>query len=151
MRPLNDLGVELTLREREILELLVHDCMRTQAIAESLATTADAVKEAIYRVRKRFGAATTTELVRRLRPPVEKQSVPPAVKRALTPLMWSVAKDIADGYSRQQIVERTGRDIHGVRYHLQRLFDLTGCWSRLELAAWYDAHEIPSEGGICAG
>lgn len=156
MRPLNDIGVRFTEREQQILELLVHECLSDKEIAAHLGTTEKSMKKRMQIIHYRVGIANAVErksirvrLARMLRPACERVPIPADLHLQFK--MWDIVRLIAEGFDNIEIAEKTGANYGALKNTVHVIFNRVGVWSRLELAAWYDAHETPCEGGICVG
>lgn len=156
MRPLNDIGVKLCDRHLQMLELLVYECLADKEIAERLGSTTKAIKVSMGTIHKRVGLANATErrfirvrLARMFRPACPLVSVPTSLNLSLR--MWEIARLVAEGYDNVEIGQHTGNATGTIKNRMRVIFNRVGVWSRLELAAWYDAHLPRTEGGICVG
>lgn len=124
-----------------MIELLVNDSLSNKEIAEQLGMSESNVKKRLFRLCLRAGFSDhgghkRVRLAALFRPMHDKQ----LVRVPLTEKEWVIARLVAEGFKNQGIAERLGTTSKVIRNHVRILFDKTGVWSRLELAAWVDAH-----------
>jgi DNA-binding NarL/FixJ family response regulator len=142
---LNSIDMKITPNDRRILELLVNDSLPVKEIAAVLGCGTCTVKQHLRTLYLRAGITNTktgvakrVRLARLLRPIASP--LPSAVD--LTKREWRLAALVADGYTNRRIATTLRCSEQVVKNWMRRVFDKTGMSTRLELAAWYEAHAI---------
>jgi DNA-binding NarL/FixJ family response regulator len=147
---LNRTDIKMTDRDRSLVDLLVNDCLSNKELAEQLGVTESNVKKRIFSLCTRVGIAHNEghpriRLAGMFRPIEAKQ----VIRVRLTEKEWFIATCVAEGLANKAIAEKVGNPVEVVRNYIRSIFDKTGVWSRLELAAWVDAHhpEVQAHAG----
>lgn len=138
---LNQTDIKITERDQSVVDLLVNESLSNREIAKQLGISESNVKKRLFRLCLRAGIELhdghqRVRLAALFRPIREKQ----LVRVPLTEKEWIIANLVAQGLKNAAIAARLGTTDKVIRNHIRILFDKAGVWSRLELAAWVDAH-----------
>jgi DNA-binding NarL/FixJ family response regulator len=138
---LNRAEIKMTECDREVLELLANESMSNKEIAERVGMAEGTVKHHLRSLYLRAGLLHSqgrkrVQLAALLRPAQEKQ----LVRVPLTKKEWEIAGMVAEGVRNVTIAQRLGNSHQVIRNYLRGIYNKTGVWSRLELAAWVEAH-----------
>lgn len=138
---LNRSDIKMTDRQRDIIELLVNESLSNKEIGEQLGISEGTVKQHLCRLYNRVGfvnlnGRSRIRLAALFRPVQERQ----LVRVPLTEKEWTIAAQVAEGLRNKAIAGRLGTTDKVIRNNIRIIYDKTGVWSRLELAAWVEAH-----------
>ena len=124
--------MNLTPREREVFDLLVMGMSNTE-IAKQIGVAERTVKAHLKFAAFRNGYQSVNR-VRLAREHCTENGHPlPAMPDKLS----QIARLAIMGLRNREIARRIGTTEHVVRNYMREVFDVTGCWSRLELATRY--------------
>lgn len=135
-------AIQLTPRERDIVELLLLGCDNTE-ISKNLNIAPRTVKAHFSRLYLRFGIVDGIKRVKLCNLVVSEAFM--RTDRGYNPIDGDererqVIELVAQGLNNRQmaIVMRTSK--HVIKNNLRSIYDKLGVWNRLELALWYEAH-----------
>lgn len=130
-----------TVRQKRVVDLLLDGCENAD-IAKALGISDSTVKEHIKRLCRAHGITGTPHskriglAMKLCAAPVELKST----EARLTPRQLQTVQLVAEGMKNHEIGIRLGTTEHMVKNYLVVIYDITGCWNRLELALWYVNH-----------
>lgn len=138
---LSPTDLRFTKRELEILELIVNDYLSNKEIACELGTTEQVIKNHLRRIYNHAGlhgsvARKRITLWRMLHIPADKTPT----NATFSQRQAAIAEMVSIGSTNAQIAERFAVSVPVIKKYIEGLFNKTGVWSRLELAAWVEAH-----------
>jgi DNA-binding NarL/FixJ family response regulator len=136
---LNRAEIKMTERDREVLELLVNESMSNKEIGSALGISELTVKQHLRNLYARLGfkeGRKRVMLAAMFRPVQESQPT----NATFTNKEWRIASMVAEGLRNDVIGQRVGTSAQTIKNHLRAIFNKAGVWTRLELAAWVDAH-----------
>jgi DNA-binding NarL/FixJ family response regulator len=121
------------------LELLVNESMSNKEIGSALGISELTVKQHLRNLYARLGfkeGRKRVMLAAMFRPVQESQPT----NATFTNKEWRIASMVAEGLRNDVIGQRVGTSAQTIKNHLRAIFNKAGVWTRLELAAWVDAH-----------
>lgn len=135
-------AIQLTPRERDIVELLLLGCDNTE-ISKNLNIAPRTVKAHFSRLYLRLGILDGIKRVK-----LCNLLVPEAFRRTerceksvdANERKQQVIELVAQGLNNRQMALVMGTSEHVIKNHLRSIYDKLGLWNRLELALWYEAH-----------
>jgi DNA-binding NarL/FixJ family response regulator len=135
-------AIQLTPRERDIVELLLLGCDNTE-ISKNLNIAPRTVKAHFSRLYLRFGIVDGIKRVKLCNLVVSEEFMRTddgdksfdANERK-----QQVIELVAQGLNNRQMAVVMGTSQHVIKNNLRSIYDKLGLWNRLELALWYEAH-----------
>jgi DNA-binding NarL/FixJ family response regulator len=135
-------AIQLTPRERDIVELLLLGCDNTE-IGKNLNIAPRTVKAHFSRLYLRFGIADGIKRVKLCNLVISEEFM--RTDRGdksfdANERKQQVIELVAEGLNNRQMAVAMGTSQHVIKNNLRSIYDKLGLWNRLELALWYEAH-----------
>jgi DNA-binding NarL/FixJ family response regulator len=148
--------VSFTPREVQTLEVLVDTCASNREIGAQLGICERTVKQNMLHMNMKMnwgkGNNSRLKLAQYFR--AEEELAPAGTLPKFTPRQLEILDCLHRGLSSLETATKLGIVVSTLRNMFNELFDKTGTWSRLELAAWVSARRRllwpTSEKGIIA-
>jgi DNA-binding NarL/FixJ family response regulator len=131
--------VKVTLREQQVLNLLVQGCSNRE-IGGQLSISLRTVKQHLRLLFLRVGIRDGAKRVKLARYAREDESAVVTLCKGLTPKEIQISILVWEGLTNREIGKIVGTSAPGVKTHLQSAFDKLGVWTRLELAMYVADH-----------
>jgi DNA-binding NarL/FixJ family response regulator len=136
----------LTASQKEIVELIVNDSMSNREMAEKLGLHQNTIKDYLRKLYSKAGLTGSNKRKRIMLAIMFRPAQEPQFTCArLTKRERFVACMVSNGECNKEIGNQLGVTVEAVKAHVRRIFNKTGVWSRLELAAWVEAHRMQVE------
>jgi DNA-binding NarL/FixJ family response regulator len=147
--------VSFTPREVQTLEVLVENCASNREIGVQLGICERTVKQNMRHMIMKMNwgkGQSRLKLAQYFR--AEEELAPAGSLPKFTPRQLEILERVRKGQSNLEIASQLGIVVSTLKNMFNELFDKTGTWSRLELAAWVSARRRllwpTSEKGIIA-
>jgi DNA-binding NarL/FixJ family response regulator len=134
-------NIQLTPRERDIVELLLLGCDNTE-ISKNLNIAPRTVKAHFSRLYLRFGIVDGIKRVKLCNLLASETFMRTERDKSVdaNERKQQVIELVAQGLNNRQMALVMGTSEHVIKNHLRSIYDKLGLWNRLELALWYEAH-----------